>query len=166
MIDAASSLRAKRAFIVHRTCDVHKSAIITQIIYEITYLKRLFTGWKDYLQVGKDYLRLWPSFFRIVSLFLITWRTFQQPMDKIKNIWMLYIANRCRCADFNFQSRVYTLWLALQYHFFFYSYLPVPNTISSYSIGSSFPAIFASHWSYYWDNILPYFVVNYVYLEA
>ena len=51
--------------------------------------KRLFTAWKDYLWVEKDYLWLWPSFFRIVSLFLITWCTFNQSIDK--NIWMPYI---------------------------------------------------------------------------
>ena len=83
------------AFIVRRACVIHKRAITARIIYA---LKRLFTGWKrllmawkDYLRVEKDYLRLWPSFFRIVSLFLITWRTFNQSMDT--NIWMPYIIN-------------------------------------------------------------------------
>ena len=51
-----------------------------------------FRDWKDYLRVEKDYLGLektiyglkktiygfGPSFFRIVSLLLITWRTFNQ----------------------------------------------------------------------------------------
>ena len=75
------------AIIVH--CVVHKRAIIlctAGIIYTCMKRlfmgwKRLFTAWKDYLLVEKDYLRvgnldylqLWPSFCRIVSLFLITW---------------------------------------------------------------------------------------------
>ena len=80
------------AFIAHRSCVKPNRAITAQIIYAlektiyglkktIYSLKRLFTGWKR--------LRLWPGFFRIVSLFLITWRTFNQSMNK--NIWMLYI---------------------------------------------------------------------------
>ena len=88
------------AFIVRRACVVHKRAITARIIYALEKtiygLKRLFMAWKDYLRVEKDYLRvekdylrLWSSFCRIVSLFLITWHTFNHSMDK--NIWTPYI---------------------------------------------------------------------------
>ena len=89
----ACSMRAKRRVYSARACVIHKRAITAWIIYALKKtiygLKKTVTAWKDYLRVEKDYLRLWPSFFRIVSLFLITWRTFNQSMDK--NIWMPYI---------------------------------------------------------------------------
>ena len=76
MIDACSIFIACETARLSASCVrfVHKRAIIAQIIYAL-----------------EDYLRLWPSFFRIVSLFLITRRTFNQSMDK--NIWMPYIIN-------------------------------------------------------------------------
>ena len=88
------------AFIVRRACVIHKHASPCESFTRLKRLfmawKRLFTAWKDYLPLEKDYLRLekdylwlWPSFFSIVTLFLITWRTFNQSMDK--NIWMPYI---------------------------------------------------------------------------
>ena len=81
------------AFIVRRTCVLHKRAITARFIYALEKtvygLKKTIYGFKDYLRLEKDYLRLWFSFFRIVSLFVITWCTFNQSMDK--NIWMPYI---------------------------------------------------------------------------
>ena len=82
------------AFIARRRCAKHKRAITARIIYALEKtiygLKKTIYGLKRlYLRVEKDYLRLWPGFFRIVSLFLITWRTFNQSMNK--NIWMPYI---------------------------------------------------------------------------
>ena len=81
------------AFIARHACVKHKAPSPRE---SFTHLKRLFTGWKrlfmawkDYLRIEKDYLRLWPGFFRIVSLFLITWCTFNQSLNK--NIWMPYI---------------------------------------------------------------------------
>ena len=81
------------AFIARRACVIHKGAFTVRTIYALEKtiygLKKTITAWKDYLWVEKDYLRLWPGFFGIVSLFLITWRTFNQSMNK--NIWMPYI---------------------------------------------------------------------------
>ena len=47
--------------------------------------ERLFTAWKDYLWVEKDDLRLWSNFCKIVNLFLITWHTCNQSMNKNMN---------------------------------------------------------------------------------
>ena len=71
-----------------RTCIIHKHAIITHILYK---LEKVIYGLKKTSQ-------LWNTFRRIVSLFLITWHTFNQSMNK--NIWMLFIiSNRVLCMD-------------------------------------------------------------------
>ena len=87
-------------FAQNRACVTHKRAIIARIIYllekTIYGLKRLFMAWKDYLWLEKDYLRLWSNFCRIVSLFLITWHTFNQSMNM--NIWVTYIKVIISCT--------------------------------------------------------------------
>ena len=71
-------------FIARCAFVIHKRAFTARIIYALE---------KDYLRVEKDYLLLWPSFFRIVSLFLITWRPFNQSMklNEQKYINVVYI---------------------------------------------------------------------------
>ena len=78
-------------WLMYPACSKRRVYSASRLRYTQTRHHRVnhLRAWKDYLRVEKDYLRLWPSFFRIVSLFLITWRTFNQSMDK--NIWMPYI---------------------------------------------------------------------------
>ena len=68
------------------------------------YLRVEKDNLRHYLRVEKDYFQLWPSFFRIVSFFLITWRTFNQSMDK--NIWMPYIMSAIILAILHQQSSI------------------------------------------------------------
>ena len=51
--------------------------------------KRLFTAQKRLFTAQKQLFMAWGYFCRIVSLFLITWHTFNQSMNK--NIWMPYV---------------------------------------------------------------------------
>ena len=80
----------KGALIVHLARVMHKCTIITRIFYVLKKtiyglkktshcLKRLFTAQKRLIMA-------WAYFYRIVSLFLITWCTFNQSMNK--NVWM------------------------------------------------------------------------------
>ena len=92
----ACLFHAKRVLIVRRVCGIHKHAIIARIINALektkfTDLKKATYGLKNYLWLEDDYLRLWGNFCRIVILFLTTWCTFNQSMNK--NIWMVYPIN-------------------------------------------------------------------------
>ena len=81
------------ALIVRLTRDMHKRAIIARIIYALEKtiygLKKTIYGLERLFTAQKRLFTAWDYFCRIVSLFLITWRTFNQSMNK--NIWMPYI---------------------------------------------------------------------------
>ena len=67
-------------------CALKETTILTKFpcylrIEKTIGLEGLFTAQKDF--------KAWGYFCRIVSLFLITWRTFNQYLNK--NIWMPYI---------------------------------------------------------------------------
>ena len=83
--------RISNVALVHALCTdapwLHGS--FTGLKRLFTPWKRLFTAWKYYLRLENDYLWIWSNFCRIVSLFLITWHTFNQSLNK--NIWMTYI---------------------------------------------------------------------------
>ena len=74
---------------VHQMCIIH--CCMDHLKRLFTDWKRVFMAWKDYLQLEKDYLQLWGNFCRVVSLFLITWHSFNQSMNK--KIWMTYIVS-------------------------------------------------------------------------
>ena len=79
--------------IVRLTRDMHKCAIIARIIYAlektIYRLKKTIYSLERLFTAQKRLFTAWSYFCRIVNLFLITWHTFNQSMNK--NIWMLYI---------------------------------------------------------------------------
>ena len=85
-------IRAKRRV-------THKRAIIVQIIYALEKtiygMKKTIYGLKRLFTDQKRLLTAWGYFCRIVSLFSITWRTFNQSMNK--NTWMPYIIDLITC---------------------------------------------------------------------
>ena len=67
-------------------CVMHKRAIIARFIYALEKtiygLKKTIYGLERLFTAQKRLFTAWGYFCRIVSLFLITWRTFNQSMNK------------------------------------------------------------------------------------
>ena len=107
------------ALIVRLTRDMHKRAIIARIIYALEKtiygLKKTIYGLERLFTAQKRLFTAWDYFCRIVSLFLITWRTFNQSMNK--NIWMPYIIKVKTCINFimSKQQQQQHMWFKVHY---------------------------------------------------